>query len=186
MSVGKCKFGHSAVGNVARGGRVRSKCAFQGEYHVQCFNAQDVLQWEREGHNDVVNQGLNDNLNVYFDALAATTQWFIGLLQDGGSYAAADTLASNSWAGEFTAYSEATRPEWAPGVSSGESITNATTRDFTITGTTGQIIEGMFLAANGVISETASKLWATALWTGGDQTVAGSDTLRVTYTVTAA
>jgi len=182
-------FGQHARANVVRRARMEHKVQLFGSYRVQCYGPDDVLKWEKSGPNGVTSEGLHTVLDVMFDADTQITQWFIGLVNDSPTFAAADTMASHAGWTEFVAYSEVTRVEWDPGepaTSPPITVTNATTRDYSITGTTGQIIAGMFLSSNNVKSGTTGVLWATALFSAGDQTVGGGDMLRVTYTVTAA
>jgi hypothetical protein len=154
--------------------------------------------------NGIVNEGLNNNLSVYFDAGTQRTAWYMGLIDLTG-YTALDPTdiyddinqAGNGW-DEFASYTDAnnassatTRPEWPPNTPSGQSITNTTTKaifDITASGT----VKGIFIAG-GTNSQTKSDhtagtgntLWSTALFSGGDVAVANGDQLKVTYTVNA-
>lgn len=182
-------FGDCAMANVARGRKASDIIHFGGRFDVECYGPDDVLKWADHAINAVVSLGLHTILDVMFDADTQTTQWFIGLVNDTPTFAAADIMTSHAGWTEFIAYSETTRPEWAPGepaTSPPITVTNATTRDYSITGTSGQIVAGMFLCSDSAINGTAGILWGEALFSAGDQTVGGGDTLRVTYTITAA
>jgi hypothetical protein len=153
-------------------------------------------------NNGVVNEGKNKILDVMFHGTSAITAWYIGLIDLTGYTALAsdDTYddidqAGNGW-DEFTDYTDAnngdsatTRPAWPEGAASGQSITNSTPAiyDITSSGT----VKGVFVVGGGSTPENkgdhapGSTLWATALFTSGDVTVANGDQLKVTYTVTA-
>jgi hypothetical protein len=152
--------------------------------------------------NGIVNEGKNKLLNIMFHGTAAIGTWYLGLI-DNASYtalAATDDYAdinqlANGWK-EFTSYtddgnggSSSTRPAWAQGAASGQSITNSSPGVFSLTGA--GTVKGVFLA--GGIAGAQNKndhtaggtLWATALFTSGDVVVANGDQLKVTYTVSA-
>ena len=152
--------------------------------------------------NGIVNQGKNELLNVMFHSTAAITSWFVGLL-DSISYtalAATDDYqdinqVANGWK-EFTAYTDnlnggnaTTRPAWAVGAASAQSVTNAAPSVFDIT--SAGTVKGLFLVGGISAAQTKNDhaangiLWATALFTSGDVTVAAGDQLKVTYTVSA-
>lgn len=132
--------------------------------------------------NDIVNVGLNKNLDVMFNGDTQITTWYMGLFIDGGTLMDSDTMSSNGWT-EFTAYSQANRPTWNPGSAASQSITNSTPIEFSITGT--GTIGGIFITSDNAKGMTAGTLWATAPF-GTAQPVMANDTLRVTYTLNAA
>lgn len=152
--------------------------------------------------NGITNEGLNNNLSVYFDAGTQRTAWYMGLIDLTGFSALDPTdtyddinQAGNGW-DEFANYTDAnnggsavTRPEWPPDAPSGQSITNTATKaifDITASGT----VKGIFICG-GTQAQTKSDhtagntLWSTALFSGGDVSVANGDQLKVTYTVNA-
>ena len=152
--------------------------------------------------NGIVNEGKNKLLNVMFHGMTPIATWWMGLIDSSGYTALAATdnyddinQAGNGW-DEFTNYtdpgnggSSSTRPEWAEGAASGQSITNSTPAVFDITAA--GTVKGVFLvggianAQNKGNHEAGGTLWATALFTSGDVVVANGDQLKVTYTVTA-
>lgn len=155
-----------------------------------------------EFHNGIVDQGKNLLLDVMFHGTTAIATWYIGLISGSGFTAlASDDIyddidqAGNGW-DEFASYTDpanansaVTRPAWTEGAASAASITNGTVVSFDITGS--GTVKGLFLAG-GTNAQTKSDhtasgnyLWATALFSGGDVTVASSDTIKVTYTVSA-
>lgn len=155
--------------------------------------------------NGITNQGLNDILDVQFDAGSQKTTWYMGLINLSGFSAldATDTYddidqAGNGW-DTFQDYTDAnngdsttTRPEWPTDAPSGQSITNSTQAIFDITA--GGTVKGIFIVA-GQNAQTKGDhaagatppniLWSTALFSGGDVAVSNGDQLKVTYTVNA-
>ncbi len=134
--------------------------------------------------NLVVNQGKNDNLDVYFNSgtQTATSSWFMGLITDTGftSIQATDTIASHSGWNEFTGYSQSTRPLWGQGSASGQAVTNASAVIFTINASA--TVRGGFIVNQSTKSGTTGKLWAAALFSAGVP-VNNGDELRCTYTL---
>jgi hypothetical protein len=122
----------------------------------------------------------------------AITTWYIGLVDNAGwtGYNLTDTISShsspNTWA-ENTDYSNANRPTWSPGAPSGNAISNGTTVDFNMNPASGtRTIKGLFLVSNNTVGGTTGTLFSTASFAGGTQTVNNGDTLKVTYTISAA
>lgn len=153
--------------------------------------------------NGIVNEGKNSLLGVYFDGSTAFATWYLGLIDNSGFTALADTdiydnidQAGNGW-DEFKNYTDGnngdstlTRPIWPTNPPSAQSITNSTVAVYNITGS--GTVKGVFTVAGASAAtkgdHTAGAghvLWATALFTSGDVTVQNGDQLKVTYTVSA-
>lgn len=132
--------------------------------------------------NGITTAGINNLFNVYFGATSKAAAWYMGLIASSGysALAAADTMSSHAgWTEETSNYSQATRPQWTPASASGGSVSNSSSVDFTITGSV--TVKGIFLADNSTKSGTTGTLWATALFTSGDQALVNGQTLKVTY-----
>lgn len=153
--------------------------------------------------NGITTEGKNFLEDVMFHAITPITTWYLGLIDLTGfsALAAADIYdnidqAGNGW-DEFKTYTDdanadstTTRPAWTEGAASAGSITNSSPVIFDITGT--GTVKGVFLCGGtnaqtkgDHTAGTAHKLWATALFTGGDVAVLNGDQLKVTYTVSA-
>jgi hypothetical protein len=161
--------------------------AVGGYFVVECFDAEDNLKWEDTAENMVTNNALNDILNVYLRGTSQTANWYLGLV-DNASYtgfAAGDTIASHSGWIENTNYSGGVRPQWTAAAASSQGVTNTSTVNFSMTPTSGATIRGIFLNSDNTLGGTAGNLFATAAFSGGNQTVNNGDTLKVTYTVSA-
>lgn len=174
----------------------------RGRFIVEHLRNGEVLG-TYEFPNGITNEGKNFLLDVMFHATSAIATWYLGLIDNSGftALAAGDIYdninqAGNGW-DEFSNYTDAgnsnsttTRPTWTEGAASGQSITNGTVVVFDITGS--GTVKGLFVAG-GTNAQTkgdhtagsAHKLWATALFTGGDVPVVNGDQLKATYTVSA-
>lgn len=166
--------------------------AVGGTFHVECWDKDGNLRWRDTAKNGVTSAGLDYVLNTCFRSGTAIGSWFIGLVDNSGwtGYNLTDTMAShsspNTWA-ENTDYSNATRVAWSPGSPSGNAITNGTTADFTMNPASGsRTIKGLFLNSVSTIGGTTGTLFSTASFAGGTQLVNNGDTLKVTYTISAA
>lgn len=157
-----------------------------GHFIVECFDRDGNLRWEDTAENGVTNAALDDVLNVYLRNTTATATWYLGLVDNAGftAFAAADTSASHTGWAESTAYSNSTRIAWSPGASSSQAVTNGTTADFSMNATA--TIKGLFVIAVSTKGGSTGLLFSTAAFSGGNQSVNSGDTLKVTYTVSAA
>lgn len=132
--------------------------------------------------NGITTAGINNLFNVYFGATSKAAAWYMGLIASSGysALAAGDTMSSHAgWTEETSNYSQATRPQWTPASASGASVSNSSSVDFTITGSV--TVKGVFIVDNSTKSGTTGTLWATALFTSGDQALVNGQTLKVTY-----
>lgn len=158
-------------------------------FHVECYDPDGHLKWVDDAWNGVASVGLDITLNTLFRATTQPTAWYVGLVDNAGwtGYNAADTMAShsspNAWA-ENTQYSNSTRPQWSPGAPSGNAIVNAATMNFAMTATA--TIHGLFVCTDNTVGGVTGTIFATASFVGGNQGVGPGDTLKVTYTVSAA
>jgi hypothetical protein len=166
------------------------KAFLRGVYHVKCFDAAGNLKWEDTADNLITNAGLNDVLNEYIRNTTQTAAWYMGLVDNTSftAFAAGDVMSSHTGWIENAAYSNGTRPQWSPGASSGQSITNASTVNFSINANT-QTIHGLFIVGGtgaSTISATTGTLFSEAAFSGGNQAVNNGDTLQCTYTLSLA
>jgi hypothetical protein len=167
------------------------KAAATGVYTIQCFDAQGNLKWEAESKNLVVNVGLQDMNAKYFTGSAYTAAWYIGLYGAGASNtpAASDTMSTHAGWTENTGYSNATRPACTfgtPTTANPSVATNsASPASFTINATS--TVGGAFLVSNSTKGGTTGTLYSAAdFGSPGDRSVASSDILNVTYTLSLA
>jgi hypothetical protein len=173
----------------------------RGRFTVEHWRGGRLID-AREFPNGITSEGKNKLLDVQFHAASQITSWFLGLIDDAGYTALADTdtydaidQVGNGW-DEFQGYTDAaggdsptTRPAWPVDAASSQSITNSSVAvfDITVAGT----VKGLFLVG-GVAGanlkgnhEPGGTLWATALFASGDVVVQNGDQLKITYTVSA-
>ena len=120
-----------------------------------------------------------------FSGGTAVNPWYVGLINDTPTIAAADAMDSHAGWTEFTAYDEATRQEYTE-VRSSQTLSNtAAPATFTIS-TNASVIAGAFLASSSTKTGTTGTLMCAVAFTGGDKSADDGDTLQVTYTFAAA
>jgi len=168
----------------------RGKVKMCGYVMIRCFDYFGKKKWEEEFPNGVVNEGLDDLLDAYFNQKVQNTNYFMGLLDSPAVLSATDTMGAHAgWtefgdAGPSDGYDEITRPEWNPAAAASQQVSNVVAIVFTINAT--GTIAGIFISTNATKGGIIGVLWATALFAQGDKNVAAADVLEVTYTVTAA
>ena len=155
-----------------------------GQYDCQIIRDGVVIdQWTEK--NLVVNEGLNNLLNVMFNAATQTTTWYTGIFE--GNYTpvsgvTAATIASA--ATECTAYTSSTRPEYVEAASSSQNITNSASRSSFVFNAA-KTVYGAFLVSSSVKNGTTGVLFSAARF-GTAKTVESGDELLLTYSFTAA
>jgi hypothetical protein len=173
-----------AAASVSVGGSFQSGARGGGVFHVQCFDKDGNLKWEDKAHNLVVNEGLADMNDKYFEGVSYNAAWYLGLVTGpgaGNTYAAGDTLASHIGWTEDTNYSgnRKTATSGSATVADPSVIDNSgSPAQFSMTGTT--VIAGAFLAS--VDTGTSGVLFSVSNFqTPGDRSVVSGDTINVTY-----
>lgn len=158
-----------------------------GEYQLECRDAEGNLKWTMEGHNLVVNEGLQDMNTKYFTGTTYTAYWYIGLYGAAASNnpVAGDTAAVHAGFTEITPYSNATRPACTFGTATTADpsvITNTLSKAaFNINATA--TVGGAFLISNNTKGGFTGVLFsASDFQAPGDRVVASGDVLNVTYT----
>jgi hypothetical protein len=143
-----------------------------------------VEQWRGEVPNLVTTVGGNFALDTLLSGSAYTAGWFLGLISATGYTAVAlgDTSAAHAGWTESVAYSNATRPATAWSAAAAKSKTLSAGSVFNMNAV--DTIKGCFLINNSAKSGTTGTLYSAGLFTGGDQPVANSNVLTVTYTAT--
>ncbi len=199
----KYGFGQQVSAMIERQRSLRERLSVGGRFHVRQLRSGIVIA-DFDIKNGVTNQGLNYALGSCFDEdyagtnPAAYNYWWICLIDSSDAHAAGDTYASHAGWTEFDLYT-GNRKNWlaAGDHASSQSIANAATVDFTISGVTPpDYVSGIFLVSDGtdgsgtnieVKDDTATSnaiLWATAEF-AADLSVQDSDVIKITYTVNA-
>lgn len=160
---------------------IKQQLPWHNIFHVEHIRDGKVIN-EFDVHNDVNDVGANSILGVQFHADSQITAWYLGLIDNSGFTAVAnsDTMASHSGWNENVSYSDSTRIAWSPGGASSRSITNGTAATFNINGTA--VIKGIFVASVSTKSGTSGTQWSTALF-ASTVSVTNGDQLKVTYTL---
>jgi hypothetical protein len=170
----------------------------EGHYHVVCRDKDGNLKWEEEFPNLVVAVGKQLMLDTLLrTSISYTTVGpFLGLIGNNTTFAAADTMTSNTFT-EFVNYTvggSAIRGTAVFGAasSSGTTPTNVTTSaaaaiTYTITGAGGTVY-GCFLVtgpgASSAQNNTSGTLYSEGNFATAKITTSG-DTVSVTYSTTA-
>jgi hypothetical protein len=170
----------------------------EGHYHVVCRDKDGNLKWEEEFPNLVVAVGKQLMLDTLLTTSGTYTTVgpFLGLIGNSTTFAAADTMTSNTFT-EFVNYTvggSAVRGTAVFGAASsaGTTPTNVTTSTataitYTITGGGGTVY-GCFLVtgsgASSAQSNTSGTLYSEGNFATAKVTTAG-DTVSVTYSTTA-
>jgi hypothetical protein len=211
------KIGQHATAHVIKGVHnktmkpLNSTFGIGGHFNVTCYDKDGNLKWETTAKNGVTNVGLNNTLDVYFNATdsvggvgTAGWGWALGLINNAPAptLAAGDTHDTHAGWVEFTAYTISAdndiRPAWTSNAAATQSVVNPALIDYDVTGA--GTVYGVFIAGGNIAGVTPAAtdaddkgsvnatplLWATAQFSAGPQAVTGGDILRVTYTINAA
>jgi hypothetical protein len=167
-----------------KGEAMKKGIKLTGHYKIELLENGKVIE-TREGHNDIVNEGLDNILDVMFNAATQVDPWFVGLIDGSGSQTLAnsDTLPSHAGWAELTSYDETTRVGWNPAAAASQQVANGTQMTFTMNAT--DSIHGIFIASDGTKGGTTGILWATAAF-ASELAVVATNEVKITYTVTAA
>jgi hypothetical protein len=162
---------------------MKDSMKMKGEFKLQHWRNGQLLE-ERDITNGITNQGKNALLDIMFHNVTPVATWYIGLINNSGftALAAADTYQSHAGWTELTGYDEAARPAWTEGDAASQSITNATSVDFTIDGT--YAVNGIFIASEATKGANGSGpyLWSTASF-ASVLNVIDDDVIKVIYTL---
>ena len=166
-----------------------AKMTFSGLWHVVHRDASGNIIDEEVFKNLITNEGLDYILNAALDAGTAISAWYFAPFTAAYTTLAADTYAVPGYVEADTEISETTRQEWVEGVSSGQSVTNATAA--TITAAAAVTIYGCGVVGGGTAATTkADAAGGGTLLAGGQfaasKTLALNETLDLTYTLSGA
>lgn len=191
-------FGDHAIATLNTNVTSAEDMGVHGHYYVLCKDAQGNIKWEENFPNLVVAVGKQLMLDTLLrtSGTYTTVGPFLGLIGNNTTFAAADTMTSNTWT-EFTNYTVGGSPVRGTAVfgaatSSGTTPTNVTTSaassiTYTITGGGGTIYGCFLVTGTGAVSTQSST--AGTLYSEGNfatsKAVTSGDTVAVTYSTTA-
>ena len=191
-------FGDNAIITLNTNAISAEDMGVAGHYYVLCKDANGNVKWEEEFPNLVVAVGKQLMLDTLLrtSGTYTTVGPFLGLIGNSTTFAAADTMTSNTWT-EFTNYTVGGSgvrgtAVFAASSSSGTTPSNVTTSaassiTYTITGAGGTVYGCFLVTGTGAVSTLSST--AGTLYSEGNfstsKTVTAGDTVAVTYSTTA-
>jgi len=196
----KGKLGFSAAAQLVAGATLPFKAAIpKFKYHFEHIrDGQTIDEWDCE--NIVTTEGASSLLDVYFDAAAQITAWYLGLISSAsystppaiGNTAANLSAAGNGWAECSASYAPdydtptgTNRGAITFGEPTGtDPVSLASSSTVDITFSESGTVKGAFIAAGTTRLATTAPLYSAALFSG-DKTVVDNDQLKVTVTVSA-
>lgn len=190
-------FGDSAIATLNTNAISAEGMGIAGYYHVLGYDKNGDLKWEEKFPNLVNAIGKQLMLDTLLRGSAYTVVGpFLGLINSGGTFAAADTMTSHAGWTEYTNYTVGTAIRgtavFAASTSSGTTPSNVTTCaaasiTYTITGAGGTIGGCFLVTGTGAVNTQGST--AGTLYSAGNFSVAkavtAGDTVAVTYSTTA-
>lgn len=162
-----------------------------GTYTLECRDASGNVKWKDTVKNLVTTVGKNLLLDTILAGSAYTAATYIGLVSGTPTPAAGDTIASHGgWTEVGGVNAPAyTGPRKTPSWSAASAGSKATSSVGAFAFTSGGTVGGCFLVlgsgASATLDSTSGVLYSVGAFTGGNKTVAASDSLTVTYTATA-
>ena len=166
---------------------MKQKTKVGSHWDFTCYNSEGNLKWKEEYDNLVVNEGLNDLLQKYFNGSSYTAAWKIGLKAT-GRVSAGDTQATHGFT-EITAYSTAggatsaaTRPTAVLASASSQSVVTSTAAVFSVIASAS--VAGGFLTTGTTVAGNLGVLYGAGDFTA-IRTVINGDVINVSLTLTA-
>jgi hypothetical protein len=184
MTINKMLRQSGAAGTKSRASasvnaEVENGVSINHHFHVECFDRDGKLKWDDHFDNLVVDEGLDDYLEQYYNGSTYTASHFVMLTDGTPSVAAGDSMSSHVGWVEIEDYSEGTRQAYSPAAVSGQSVTNTASKAvFSINGTA--TVGGAAITTNNTKGGTTGTLVGGNAFTGGDRSLANGDTLNVT------
>ena len=154
-----------------------------GMFHAECYDSLGDIKWEDGFHNLVVNQGLADMNNKYFNGSGYTAAWYLGLIDNNPapSLSGADSMSSHAGWTESANYSGGRKLlTFGTSTQADPSVITASAVSFSITGA--DTIYGAFVASDSTVGGTSGILFSEGAFSSVRNVVSG-DTLNVTYSL---
>lgn len=181
--VNKVNSSDSVTASIVRSSKQSTSAFGGGVFHARCFDTNGNLKWEDRAHNLVVNQGLQDMNNKYFNGSSYNASFYLGLITGPSSstvFSPTDTLATHPGWTEFTTYTGTRKPmTFGTANYNNPSVLPNASVNFLIT--VGGTVAGAFLCTG--VSGPAGILFSEAdFQSPGDRIVIAGDVLSVGYT----
>ena len=182
--------GTAAFASVVTGYEMAAaKVSVNHHFVVECFDKHGNLKWTDEFDNLVVNEGLDDYLEQYYNGSTYTAAHFVGLTDGTPTFAAGDTMSSHAGWVERVEYqavegspAASVRPAYVPAAAASQSLSNTASKAVFVMTVNSTTIGGAFLSTSSVKGGTAGTLVGGNAFTGGDRVLSLDDTLNVTVT----
>jgi hypothetical protein len=175
----------SILASVIARPKIKGGIGFRNKWDFECFDKDGNLKWKESVFNTVVNEGLDEILDQFWDGSAYTAAHYVGLTDSTPTPAAGDTMSSHAgWAEIHSEYSQGARPTLNMGTASSQSIDNSASKA-TYSFTSSATIGGAFISTDSTKNGSSGILILVVAFTGGDRTVGNGDTVNVTVTSTA-
>lgn len=153
-----------------------------GIIQATCYRGKNII-WQDNSKNLVVNTGKNYLLNAGFASVTPFTDWYIGLINNtpAPTLAVTNTMSTGTrnWDELHSQYDETNRPTWVTGSTSSQTMTNATTADFTFNGSV--TVYGLFITSDDTKNGTSGTMWSAGAFSS-PRSVINGDVLKITYT----
>jgi len=166
---------------------MKQKTKVGSHWDFTCYDSKGDVKWKEEYDNLVVNQGLNDLLQKYFNGSSYTAAWKLGLKAT-GTVSAGDTQATHGFT-EITAYSTAggatsaaVRPTAVLASASSQSVVTSTAAVFSVIASAS--VAGGFLTTGTTVAGNLGVLYGAGDFTA-IRTVINGDVINVSLTLTA-
>lgn len=162
------------------------KVGLGGVFKAECYDKDGNLKWSEEFPNLVVNTGLAFINTQVFTGSNYSATWYMGVIDGGASYAAADTMSSHGGWTENVDYLQAARPTLAFNATTTADPAVIASIAATYTMSANATIGGAFLSTDNTKGGTTGTLFSAGNFTVGNRGLVSGDTLNVTYTFSAA
>lgn len=161
------------------------KVGLGGVFTATCYDKDGNLKWTEDFPNLVVNEGLQFINQQVFLGANYTASWYMGLVNTGAVYNAANTMSAHVTWTENTDYLQSTRPLIVFTTPTTANPSVATSDIVTFTISANATIAGAFITTSNTKAGTTGTLLSAGNFTVGDRGLVSGDTLNVTYTFSA-
>ena len=158
--------------------------SFMQVYTVECYREDGSLRWADTIHNLVVDEGLTDMLEIYYNSSAHTSQHYVFITDADPVFAPGDTMATHPGWVEFTEYAEAARPALIMGTAANQSIDNSANKASYSINTDAQVTGGAGVTDDSTKGGATGLLVGGGVYDKGNKNVDDGDTILVTVQAT--
>jgi len=162
---------------------------FKGRFDIEVLDEQGNLISKSSADNVLTAEGLNSILNVYLHGATQITTWYCIIFETDTTPSDATTYAVPVFT-EWTAYDEATRPEYVEAASVAKSVTNSANKA-TFTASDTKTLYGAAIVGGGSDPTVKGNVLGGGTMPcagkfGAQQPVVDNNVINLTYTITAA